>query len=284
MMTNGILILALGHPNYGKMAFTLAVSIKHCNPNMPIALVYTESAITHLKPYPLERYFDHMIEAPVESYYHNGSEAFIKAKTRVYDFTPFDKTIVLDADQIWLPNNDPQKLFDELEVIDFTIQNRSDSYSWASPIEIRSAYNLPESASYIAASSEVICFTRNNVNEDLFNFVKQNYDSLKVKHKEFAGAIPDELCFTIAMMQCGIYPHKKPWVKSYWRGAERRNPIGLNEIGQVYYLLSLGGKAIHENVRQLYNKLAAFYFQKAGLQYPYKAQHKRRFLRERQKL
>ena len=39
----GVIIIAVGEPIYGKMAFNLAVSIKH-NSRIPVCVIYTPSA------------------------------------------------------------------------------------------------------------------------------------------------------------------------------------------------------------------------------------------------
>ena len=49
----GILLLALGHPQYGRMAANLASAIFHNDRDMPIHLVYSGNALSHLTPYHL---------------------------------------------------------------------------------------------------------------------------------------------------------------------------------------------------------------------------------------
>jgi alpha-N-acetylglucosamine transferase len=123
--SKGFLLMALGHSNYGKMALQLAVSLKNTCPGVPIALIYTASAISDIgQRVQLSLYFDEMILAPEYIYTRAGKTEYIKAKTYLYDMSPWDTTIFLDADMIAFPSRSMAELFQELDAHDFTIQNR----------------------------------------------------------------------------------------------------------------------------------------------------------------
>lgn len=47
MLKQGIILIATGHPYYGRMAYNLALTIKACE-EFPVALVHNDSAIKHL--------------------------------------------------------------------------------------------------------------------------------------------------------------------------------------------------------------------------------------------
>ena len=118
--TKGVLLIALGHSQYGNMAVNLANSIKYNNKNTKIHLVYTESAFSQVTDF---SNFDSKEICPKE-YYKNGEQTvFIKAKTHLYDLTPFDETIFLDVDTILFGGKDFNKFFDEFKDYDFTSEN-----------------------------------------------------------------------------------------------------------------------------------------------------------------
>ena len=55
--TKGVLILALGHPYYGRMAAQLAMSIKSNTPKINISVVKTPNSLNHCNADYL-KYFD----------------------------------------------------------------------------------------------------------------------------------------------------------------------------------------------------------------------------------
>lgn len=273
----GIMIMALGHPYYGRMAHNLAVSIKAIDSSMPIALVFAGDAMNHLSLFNLSATFDFIIEAPAESYTRNGKIEWIKAKTWMYDFSPFDETIYLDADMIWLPFHKPEELFTQFKEINFTIINRSSYVMWAELEDIRKAYDLAHQE-YHHVSTEFVFFRKCDHMKALFASVKEIYNDVKVKHKSFAGAIPDELPFAIAMMQHDVHPHQKSFVPVYWQSADKKIPANLN---QAYYAISAGGKTVGDWTKNNYDRLVQYYFHNAGLRNIWKLKHKRSFLPER---
>ena len=70
-----------------------------------------------------KKLFDQMHTMPEEYYITNGIEKYLKAKTHIYDLSPFDETIFLDVDMIWNPKKKPEDLFEELKNLNFTMCN-----------------------------------------------------------------------------------------------------------------------------------------------------------------
>ncbi len=117
----GILIIALGHAQYGRMALNLALSLRFTS-KLPIALAHDNGAITHISGH-LDK-FDKLIEVPEKYYMRKGNKEYIKAKTHIYNLSPFDETIYLDADTLWLPKKSIDLLFTELDSENLVIQSR----------------------------------------------------------------------------------------------------------------------------------------------------------------
>src|SRR3990167_2341269 len=81
-MTRGFLILALEKESYYHMAYNLALSLKY-NSQYPVEILRDEEV--------------------------KISPAF-KAKTHIYDLSPFDETIYVDADSLCI--HSPDELFE----------------------------------------------------------------------------------------------------------------------------------------------------------------------------
>ncbi len=285
----GVLLIALGHPQYGKMAYTLAASIKHSSPDMPIHLVYTDSAISHLSEQNIG-IFDTIAVAPKECYYRNKNMEYIKAKSWMYELSPFDTTIFLDVDMIWLTLKPIAELFDSLADVDYTIQNRdhidlsdkniNPKYSqWANVLEIKEAYGFKKGR-YYSLHSEFVYFKKTKENKKFFDEYKYQYDNLKVNHTIFANGIPDELPLSIATVIHEKYPHEEAFLPIYWERAEKT--ITRNELINNYYGYSIGGNRITISQESTYNDIAKYYSNRRGDRYPFKTTSKISYLKERE--
>ena len=293
-MTKGILIVALGHANYGNMAFNLAVSLKNSDPEIPICLVYTKSAITHISGRDLERFFDIMTECPKAHYTTNGRPDYIKIKSRLYDITPFERTIFLDADQIMLTNRDINAYFNELEGVGMSMGNYgfkllqdirpgtdTGEMFWGNIDDVRKSYKLKEGKLY-RANSSFTYFEKSPAVEKFFGTVKKIFDKPKVHHVVFAGSIPDELAYEIAFMVEKMYPHQDNYLPAYWPlfGGPIKQYFELKEYG--FY--NMAGNLPDDYMIKNYNNLVRWHFNKAGLSNPYLFIPKAKFLPERKEI
>jgi hypothetical protein len=147
-----------------------------------------------------------------------------------------------------VPTKNIQGLIDQLQDVDFTVQNRGfidlanpnlkDSLQhWANVTEIAEQYGQKKLPSL---SSEIIWFKASEKVSRVFEEAKAVHDNLKVSpNAEFNGGVPDELPLSIAMMQLDLMPHKAHWTPSYWVLAEQVKD--LKEVYSNYHLISLGG-------------------------------------------
>ncbi len=89
-LENGIFLCAFGKRGYSFSAYNFAYSIKHFNPDLPIAIFCDESIETNI---PIERrnVFDIIIRIPDEVKFYNGRVDPCNIKTSIYDFLPFQK-------------------------------------------------------------------------------------------------------------------------------------------------------------------------------------------------
>lgn len=280
--TKGILIGAIGHPWWGRLAENLAMSIKFNAPDAKISLCYAkggETDITH------EHLFDKFILIP-EEYYHLGQkEEPVKFKAHLDQLTQYDETIFLDADTMWLPRRSIDELFSELSKVDFTMQNRTFQPidkptqgfgTWVETEAVRDAYGFTKGR-YYNLSSEVIYWT----DPTIFKAARKEYGELKVNPRIFQMGIPDEIVFSISMLKKEIYPHIDNWLISYWESFDKKRMDSGNKVEEMYatyYLYSMGGHITTPPMKKFYNKIMQFYAKNLGIQYPFKYVDKQRWV------
>lgn len=282
-MSRGILILAAGHPYYGKMAAGLAATLKVADAAIALHLAYAGNALNYLSGQELEL-FASSSQVPADYYKYKNDTKYIKAKMFLYDLSPFDETIFLDADIAWLKRS-PAELFEELKDVDITFANHgSDGKQsvWCDIDEVKKAYDV-EDEKYYGLHSEFVYFKKTDGVRSFFKTAQTVYDDLKVSSTVFAGAIPDELPFAIACMLTNIYPHKENFRPVYWINADKKL-LHPSEVSKNYYGWSMGGNTADRFAVEQYNILVKAAYHKLKMQHPYSWKQKRSFLSERLKV
>lgn len=279
-MTKGVLLIAVGDQAYKGMANNLAASIKYNDPNVKIAIATDEPRLINTS------IVYQVIEIPERYYKRNGKNEWIKAKTFMYDLSPFQETIFLDVDMIVLEGRKITPVFDQMKEIDWSIANTGEAGMsiWADISEVKKAYQTD--AKFYNFHSEFVYFKKGKETKAYFDLVKRIFDKPKVSGKVFGGApIADELAFQIASMLTGVYPHQDHFTPTYWWARDRRTShLYLYQIPQSMISYSIGGNHLPVHVKNNYNNLAIFYYSKLGLQSPYQARDKKLFLKERLKV
>ena len=206
----GVIIACLDQPYYGNYAFQLALSIKKNAPTMAISLLCNDKGKGHLTQDKLA-FFDKVIKVNDTAVTSKGQPATLKFKTYLYDVSPYDETIYLDADTLFLPKKSINELFDSIpKDCNFTMQNRghidletatpeqlnSRFTIWANSQHVKDAYKF-KAGKYYNLSSELIYFKKDKKVKELFDLVKKEYDNVKVSYENFNGGVPDELPFAI---------------------------------------------------------------------------------------
>lgn len=272
-MLKGITVIATSHPYYGRMAYNLALSIK-ATENIPIALFYRDPGISHLTDTQVS-IFDHVIKLPEQF-----REGYC-SKLHLDELTPFDQTLYLDADMLWLPFKKPSALFEELNGIQYTGITEGKTgdanlayYFWADESEIRSVYNVDNVYQW---RSEVIYFEKGT---KVFETARSLDPKLK-SIKRFGGSIPDELYFNIATSLNDVHPHRYKWTPAYWPRLNKDIiPTNLSQ----YHLLSFGSNFASKGMKDKYKQIVMASAQKLGVRPMFELQSKRSFMVERQKM
>ena len=287
--TRGVVLMALNYCEYGHWASTLANSLRFTSPDIKIALICDPIGKRDIAP-AYDKDIDQYIPIPENYYKIDGRNIPLKAKTFIYDLSPFDETIFIDADLIWLPYKPITELFEKFKDIDFTMSCRSDArmcdaydtlIHWAKPRDILAEYpDLDKEKRMYNVSSEFIYFKKNQKVKDFFELVKQFYLEPKVSYRDFGLQVPDELAYTLAMLHSDIKPHESPFVPMYWEPFHR---IRLNseEMYNKYYGYSAGGNILDNLSKDFYNNLAKMYAQRRGKKWHYPMRNKLEFIAER---
>lgn len=275
-MTKGILLVALGHQNYYKMAVILAASIKVNDP-LPICLV------TDISVKDDHRHLFQRVKAPIEKSIYNGAKVeYIKSKLFMYDHSPYDETIFLDVDQIMISGRKLSPIFDELNQVKLTFSNTglAETSIWADIKQVQSVYGKKPFWNY---HSELVYFKKCKEVKAYFEAAKKVYADDKINSAtRFSGStMADELAFQVAAMVTGLYPHKENWLPNFWFDRNPRDAAKYPYQLTGYVTYSIGGKSAPQRVKDNYNNLAKYYFAKLGMSVPYQAVDKRLFLPER---
>ena len=275
-LKTGIILIATGHPNYGKLAYNLALTIKTAGENTPVAIVHT--GLEHLTE-SQKAIFDYLIPLP-----ENFRDGF-GAKLHLDELTPFDKTLFLDADMLWLGRK-PSQLFAELDGTGFTSITEGHSeainykyYFWAEPQEIKDAYKVDK---VWQIRSEVMYFERGT---KVFSKARSLKPETKLKTiRKFGEAIPDELYFNIATALFKIDPHMPSWMPAYWARLHGEIMPPLKDLHNDYYLLSFGSNQASSIMRKTYDNVMQVAAYKLGLPYLFKLKSKREWAPGRLKI
>lgn len=281
----GVLLIALGSPEYGKMAANAAASMRFSDKKTPIHLVYSGHSLSHLTD-AHRRLFTSIAECPAEYYTTNGKPDYIKAKTHICDLSPYYETLFLDVDLIWFGGKQVGEFMTKLGAVDFAMQSRGvhnydtgktdGKYThWVNLQAAQKAYGL--SGNLYQLSSEVLFFRKTKEVKAFFTKAKQIYAKPKVATTvAFSGGLPDEFAFNIAANLCGLQPRAAHDVFIYWQYLDKAyKPWG--EIVQQYYGYSLGGNNIPTTVRQQYDQMARHQAQALRLPYHFKIYPKKQW-------
>lgn len=288
-MKKGIVIFALGHPNYYYMAENLAASLianGSRDANIQIALLCeNKNKIRYTE------LFDDIIVIDKEKYMVDDKIVFNNATVQVYDLSPYDITMKLDADMIWLNGRPVAKLFEQLKNVDITFSNTGHGWNekkseWASESDIKRAYKLKSNHKLYALYGEFLYFKKTKKVEEYFEKVKEIYFNPLVFCEEFAnGNMTDELSFQIACMLTKTYPHEDNFtpVYNHFLGLTEYSRIHPYQLPGNFYGYSIGGYITSKWQKSAYDNHAKHYFKQLGLPMPYMACNKNLFLKERAK-
>jgi hypothetical protein len=292
-MSKGIYMLALGHPNYGKMAAALAATMKFADKQIKIAVFYNDNALGKLSNAELNL-FDEKIELGAH-YYTNVDGSFnpIKARLYAYDQTPFDETLCIDVDNLWISKITPTEVMEGLSANSFTIANNGHTIAdekankkfspWAKIADVIKAYDIKGKRFY-DTSGEWFYFKKDETAKSFFEVAQNIFNTPPtIKVSKFIGqAIPDELAFAIAIAQTELYPHENYYRPTSWN--VKQTYMALCDLRKLCYSLCMGGSSNNQHLIKNYNRWCAHVYKNLDLQNPFTWKQKKHFIPERAKI
>lgn len=276
-------MLVFGKRGYSFAAFNLAVSLKHYNPEIKIAVAHDSGFKNHLMPGDLS-IFDHLIEIPDDLIRNEkGKIDPGKIKCSMYEWAPFDENLYLDVDAIAV--QDIQPLIDQLsakegyyftDVLGMGKKDDKINYSiWANNEDIWEFFNLTEESNLVAIQSSFCYFKKNDEAKEFFDAVKANFERGFPKDKAllWGGTIPDELIFSGTIAQFGIDPTANVSPIFFGNNLDVRT---FQQIDKDHYLISMfgngdGGKTLTKlRYIERYDKLMFRYCSERKMNHRYK--------------
>ena len=252
-MSKGLILVAVGHANYLRMAENLANALKYNAGELQICLL-TDGQTNR------PELFSKVIPITKKDYKYSPLE--IKSKLNKY--TPFKHTLYLDVDMIPTMHKSIMELFESES--EFMIQNLGEAKKsdWADVDEVKKVYKLDHLTSIF---SECFIWKSGELADSVFKKWQEHYHKLKVEYKKFAGYVPDELPLMIALSELKIYPVR--WVPIYWRGHGKEFlTLSMSLIHQKYYCYSIGGNANDVKMQTQYDLLSRHYANATGVKFP----------------
>jgi hypothetical protein len=282
----GILLVAVKHPYYGRMAYNFAASVRAVDFNFPVSVLWNGNALNHLTEDQL-RVFDQLIEI---------QETGLCAKLSVAEHSPYEITLYSDVDACWLPKRHPMDLFNAHGDTEFLVITEGwkglnadtpdyahDYPLWADLEAIKAAYKLTAPKLY-QCRSEAMIFKSTKRVKRMFALASKIYKSPKIKVRVFADQLPDEFALNIALAVDGFEIKPELWSPSYWAPF---HGLRLPVPGKLYadwFMLSAGGNRVDTQTKNIYDNICKVAVKKLGQQYLFPLMQKRNFLLERRAL
>jgi hypothetical protein len=276
-MTTGILLIGIGHKNYGCMAANLAMSLRANGCDLPITLVTQPETITRLDDAYKALFTDIKYIEPHCYTLKDNTECYIKAKAHMDELTPYDYTLFIDADVIIINNHSINAEIEKLKGIDFTIKNKglNNKFSiWADMDKVVSEYKLEDKDIY-EIHSEFIWWKKG---QPAMAKWAENFENLKVAPTNFAGCIADELPLFISMAQTDTKPHMLAYNPIYWFNQDSKHQKRIKDMKEDGYCgLSIGGNMISIIQQTSYDVLVTIYSKMFNMKLIFKSQQKKRW-------
>ena len=216
--SEGYLVIATGSQDYLDMAANLAASIRIMDPGRRICLLHDEAFLPSRETAKL---FDDLVilhSDPLFPGYMN--------KLRLYDFSPYQEAMVVDADCLMV-KNDIQRYWDWARRSFFTMTGgRSTTGSWKG-LDVAPLLEKEGIPYLIRMNSGVFYFRMDAQAEEFFSGLKEFYvrrrDHIEPGLHRGLPAQTDEIYFGLYLGLCGMDMgaggqfEKNSWMVSTWR-------------------------------------------------------------------
>ncbi len=191
-MTRGVVLFAFNSPkyNYYNMALHTAKRVAHFL-NLPVTLITDQDSLPEVK----DNVWDEIVcVTPDKDNFRDWGMWINKGRYRAYELSPYDETLLLDAD--YIVNSDKLlKIFDFYE--DFCCHNKTEFFMLPhAPQELLSSY------SYETLWATVVAFKKTNRAKQIFEtlrMVQENYEHYADIHSFIGGIYRNDYGLTLAL-------------------------------------------------------------------------------------
>jgi hypothetical protein len=278
-MKKGILIIATASPIYGRMAYNLALTIKATGTEIPIALIHDATAIRHL----LDEHLDVFDERILTD--KNWNEI----RFNIDHLSPFDFTMQLDADMLWLWR-DPAQLFAEHTDVELLVTNEgyfdidagtehiTGGYPWlADRDETVKKYKLK--GKLYQMRWETLLFKKTPAVRKMLAMAESIRKKPKLPTWVFEGQPVDEFAFQVASNKCGLDQKQSPFLPAYW--CNNGHNATLAQLNNLYFAVGFGGNSASSKYRRVYDHIMTLACEKTGKQHLFPLVSKSHYLPSR---
>ena len=262
MQNKCILLVALGYEMYGNYAFNLALSIRKYNKEIPIYLMYENTAIIELTAKELS-YFNGFIKAEKEMYSIDGINQYQYAKLHLFDIAEdigVDEVMYIDVDSMLV--TDIEHLFNEFKDKDFEIgcngyyndfnRSKENTYTFWNKkrTAVRDILIYHKINNILSQSiSGLFYFKVNDKAKQIFDVAKEVYLDKNAPCMVWANGKPDEYCFNVALCKLDIIPPKR----HYLFFEQAIGSYDLDYIKKHFYGYAVGGNKLSDRLESTYN-------------------------------
>jgi hypothetical protein len=213
----GYLTLAMGAQKYVEMAVVLGLSLKTFDPKRPVCLLHDKHVML---PAYAERIFDQTILVSDDTKYTGCMN-----KARLYDYSPFERTMFVDADCI-LMKSQVDTYWSRCAGRSFTLPGCRQSTGRWEELDIDLACRSFDCPYVVVMNSGALYFDKDHAAEQVFKEVDWLYshrrDELRRFHRNQPGQYADEPFFGVAMGRLGLEPvgideRAGSWMVTTWR-------------------------------------------------------------------
>lgn len=274
---NGVVLVSFGKPGYAYAAYNLALTIKHHNPKVRIALIHDKNTLKYLD-HTIYRFVDKFIPLPLDMEIKKDPA---QIKTGLYDLLPWKGNLYLDIDAVCL--KDIQPMINELsekdgfyltEVRGYSGKGEKRNYSiWAKDDDIWDFFQLEEGDKFPAIQSSWAWIEKTAKSKKFFaqleRFYKKGFPIRKIQ-MNWGGTIPDELLFGGACAKMGLNPDGGRYIFFGWRSQAKFADITANNYLSSIYGNGVGQTLVGKRYFDWYERLVEVATKKQGLKYKFK--------------
>jgi hypothetical protein len=208
---DGILIIALGHELYAKFAYNNALTCFDSNENIPITIVTEESCISAIRIEDLKAIGVNFVYVNTDDCLIDGVKNYQLFKLKMFDLSPYDRTLYLDADTIINSFKDIGDIFGKCTNKDFQplvaglwhngdkrIHGKKYTH-WCKDVNQIYAYHKLSNPVLYQTQTSAICFNKSQKAKEIFKVAYGTYLDKNLPSIKWAGGYPDEYCINVAL-------------------------------------------------------------------------------------